>query len=406
MKSLVALLSLCTSLLLAAGSDRPQQASFEPEGIAVPAAVPARGPRLSGDDKLGLYLTWMEPGEQSTLLRYASFQGSTWSEAATIAEVERMFVNWADMPSLLPLGDDRLAAHWLQKSADLTYAYDVVLVQSSDRGATWSVPMRPHSDGTPTEHGFVSMYAQGNGVGLIWLDGRKTVNEATDAPTVSGMTLRGAAIGPDMTLSNEQLIDELTCDCCQTDVAVADSEPIAVYRDRTVDEIRDIYVTRQIDGQWQAGRRIAADDWEIPGCPVNGPSIDAAGKIVAVAWFTAAAERPAVKMAWSVDSGQTFSAPIEIAAGKVKGRVGLALLDQRSAAVSWLGMDENDAYHVEVRIGRRDGTLGPVKTIADNAAGLAVPQLARFGSDLLFVWTEKKGADDLIVSARVPVAAL
>ena len=69
------------------------------------------------------------------------------------------------------------------------------------------------------------------------------VNEVTDDPVASGMTLH----------SSEQLIDELMCDCCQTDVALASSGPVAVYRDRSVAEIRDSYITRLIDGRWQNG---------------------------------------------------------------------------------------------------------------------------------------------------------
>ena len=406
MKIITALFSLIACLFLIACSDEPQEGLIQSERILVPAAAPARGPRLSGDDVLGLYLTWMEPGEKDTALRYASFRGHAWSDAATIARVEQMFVNWADMPMLLPLGAGRLVAHWLQKSADLTYAYDVVVVQTADDGATWSEPMRPHSDGTPTEHGFVSMYAHGDGAGLIWLDGRKMVNEATADPASNGMTLRGASIAPDSTLNDEQLIDELTCDCCQTDVAIAATGPVAVYRDRTAEEIRDISVTRNIDGQWQTGTRIATDNWEIPGCPVNGPAIDADGETVAVAWFTAAAERPVVRMAWSSDSGKTFTTPIDVTASNTKGRVGLALLNGRAAAVSWLGLDEHGKHRVEVRTVRPDGTLGPVITIAEDATALAVPQLARYGDDLLLVWTAKQGADDSIVSARVPIASL
>ncbi len=397
---------LCTCLLLVACSDNPHDTAVRIERIAVPAAAPAMGPRLSGDDELGLVLSWMEPGERSTELRYASFQGDEWSEAATIAEVERMFVNWADMPSVLPLGGDRLAAHWLQKSADLTYAYDVVFVQSADGGASWSEPVRPHSDGTPTEHGFVSLYPHGDDTGLIWLDGRETINEGADDPAVNGMTLRGASITPAASLGNEQIIDELTCDCCQTDVAIAASGPIAVYRDRSVNEIRDIYVTRSIDGRWQTGTRIAADDWEIPGCPVNGPSIDANGEVVAVVWYTAASDRPVVKLAWSKDSGEHFSAPVEVAAENTKGRVGVVLLDDHTAAVSWLGVDESGGHPVQVRRVDRGGGLGRVISVSDTAATLAVPQLAKSGTDLLFVWTNVVESQTHVESAIVPITAL
>jgi len=395
---------ICALLVACAETDKPSL--FEPQAVPVPAAVPARGPRISGEESTGLSLTWMEPGDGHTTLKYSSYLDGGWSASTRVADVEDMFVNWADMPSVLPLGGGRLAAHWLQKSADQTYAYDVMVAHSRDDGASWSAPIRPHSDGTPTEHGFVSMFGSGDRTGLIWLDGRKTIDPTSDEPVANGMTLRGAFIGDEQDLQGTQLIDGLTCDCCQTDVAIAASGPVAVYRDRTIDEIRDIYVTRLIEGQWSEGRRIAADNWQIPGCPVNGPSIVADGDTIAVAWFTAADDRPVVKVSWSGDSGASFTAPVEIASSGALGRVGLALLNKDAAAVSWLEGGDSEGRTVRVRGIAANGDLGPVRTVTRTAGAFAVPQLAKAGNDIVFVWTEADGSDTRIVSARVPIAAL
>ncbi len=348
----------------------------------------------------------MEPGDDGTALKYATYEDGTWSEAKSVIEGQNMFVNWADMPSVKPLGDRRLAAHWLQMSADVPYAYDVVYTQSIDNGAAWSEPIRPHTDGTPTEHGFVSMFADGPSTGLIWLDGRKMVNEVTDDPLASGMTLRAAFVDENQTLHGEQLVDELICDCCQTDVAIAATGPVAVYRDRSVDEIRDIYVTRFADGGWLPGNPVAEDSWEIPGCPVNGPSIAANDDTVAVAWFTGANNRPVVKLSVSGDSGESFSTPIEVIAGSVLGRVGVLLLDDNDVAVSWLQTGSGGTSDVQVRKIGKNGSLGPIQLVSDRAASFSVPQLARAGDDLIFVWTESEDFVDRISSARVPIAAL
>ena len=379
---------------------------FEPQALDVPAQIPATGPRVSSYRDSSLILSWMEPGDDGTALKYASYEDGTWSEAKGVIEGQDMFVNWADTPSVKPLGDQRLAAHWLQISADLPYAYDVVYTQSVDNGVTWSEALRPHTDGTPTEHGFVSMFADGPSTGLIWLDGRKMVNEVTDDPLASGMTLRSAFIDENLALHREQLVDELICDCCQTDVAIASAGPVAVYRDRSTAEIRDIYVTRFADGGWLPGTPVAEDNWEIPGCPVNGPSIAANGKTVAVAWFTGANNRPVVKLSFSIDSGETFSAPIEVIDGSILGRVGVLLLDNNDAAVSWLQAGSDGKGDVNVRRIGKNGTVGPIHSVNDGTASFSVPQLARSGNDLIFVWTESENFVDRISSARVPIAAL
>ncbi len=73
---------------------------------------------------------------------------------------------------MLRLPSGAIVAHWLQKSAASTYAYDVRLSYSTDDGKTWSPSFTPHHDGTPTEHGFASLFPMGEGFGLVWLDGR------------------------------------------------------------------------------------------------------------------------------------------------------------------------------------------------------------------------------------------
>ena len=225
-------------------------------------------------------------------------------------------------------------------------------------------------------------------------------------PAATGMTLRAATVATDSAISGEQVVDELICDCCQTDIAVAASGAIAVYRDRTADEIRDIYVTRRIDGAWQNGAPIAEDHWEIPGCPVNGPSIVADGDFVAVAWFTGAGGRPVVKLATSSDSGATFSAPVEVAAGKVQGRVGLAYLGDGDVAVSWLQSSESGGRRIHARRVSAAGTAGPVRLVAPDASAFSFPQIALSGDHLVFVWTETRDSVNSLHGARAPAAAL
>ncbi len=404
MQSHFLLLAAGSLILLAGCSETP--VPFEPQLVDVPAGIPATGPRISGDETTGLVLSWMEQDDDGASLHYARLENGSWSDANVVVDGVEMFVNWADMPSVQPWGAGRLAAHWLQMSGDITYAYDVVFVQSADDGQSWSEPIRPHSDGTETEHGFVSMFLDGTRTGLVWLDGRKMVNEVTDDPVASGMTLRAAFIDANQEVQQEQLVDELICDCCQTDIAVASSGPVAVYRDRSTAEIRDISVTRHVDGQWLAGEPVASDNWEIPGCPVNGPSIIADGDFVAVAWFTGSGGRPVVKLGVSNDGGQTFGEPIEVADGSVLGRVGLVHLGNSAVAVSWLQSGAESSNDVMVRKFAANDTAGPVHTVTTDAGSFSVPQIALAGEDLVFVWTETVGFENSIHSARVDAKAL
>ena len=142
-------------------------------------------------------------------------------------------------------------------------------------------------------------------MGLVWLDGR-----------AAAMSLVHTTLDAEGRLGPETALDARVCDCCQTDAAVADGATVVVYRDRSDTEVRDMSVVRFAGGRWSEPRPVAHDGWEIDGCPVNGPAIAAAGRRVAVAWFTAANDKSQVKVAFSSDSGETFGAPIAVDDGR------------------------------------------------------------------------------------------
>ena len=396
--TLVRLVTLSVLCTLAACTEQTLPLFGDPTPLSVPTDKPALGPRLTQADQERVALSWMEKEEDTASLRFATFDLGSWGASVTVAEDEAMFVNWADLPAVSVLGPKAFLAHWLSYTADQTYSYQVLTSRSDDNGATWSKPRAPHNDGTPTEHGFVSFFAAANGTGLIWLDGRETPDR--------GMTLRGATLTPDGALEDEVVLDDLVCDCCQTDVATIGSGQIAVYRNRTKDEVRDIYVARRIDGQWQPGVAISNDGWVISGCPVNGPSIAAQGKQVAVAWFTAANDEAKVKVAVSGNGGQKFSAPIEIASDAVLGRVGIVMIDRNTAAVSWLETDRKGTYSIRLRALTFDGQLGRVETVGRTSIATTVPQLARVGDELVFAWTDEVMGKSKVASVTVQILGL
>ena len=132
----------------------PALALTEAREIPSPAPPGSAQPNLVTAPDGHLYLSWLEPRADSGVrLRFAVREGTGWSAPRTIAEGRNWFVNWADFPSMAALPDGSLAAHWLVRSGDGTYAYDVHLSRSFDGGATWSTPRTPHRDGTPTGRG-------------------------------------------------------------------------------------------------------------------------------------------------------------------------------------------------------------------------------------------------------------
>ena len=373
------------SALLGACTEYVPPIFEEARPLGVPSAPDSHGPRLTRGADGTVMLSWMERRGEDRVLQVVEVRPSGFGEVVEVVNDPKMFVNWADVPSVTVLSD-RWLAHWLSYSADLTYSYDILLSYSTDQGDSWSEAISPHDDGTPTEHGFVSLFPMSDGAGLVWLDGRKTGGEATDDPTDTGMTLRGATIGGDGLFDEE--IDNLVCDCCQTDAALTASGPIAVYRDRTPGEIRDISLSRFVpDSGWTEPESFSEDGWEIAACPVNGPVIASHDDYVAVAWFTAAGTVPRVKVRISKNGGQSFGDEIELARVSTLGHVQIDWIGDNAFAVSWLER-RGELKDVQVRSVTINGDLGPVHTVGRTEVERTLPQMLKVDDDLVFVWTD------------------
>ena len=339
-------------------------------------------------------LSYLEPTKNGTALRYSQLNKNLWSEPKTVATGGDWMVNWADFPSVMPLSEQTWAAHWLVKSDGPAYAYDAVVALSNDRGLSWGDPVLLHTDGTLSEHGFVSLYPDSNGVGAVWLDGRAMASSPEETEFV-GTQLRTAVMQGDQRLS-ERVVDPVVCDCCQTDLAIARSGPVAVYRNRTRAEIRDIYVAREVDGQWQSGEVVSRDGWEITGCPVNGPAIDARDDEVVIAWFTAHPSNR-IQVAFSADSAKAFGEAIDVGAANPIGRVDVALLKDGDAVVSWL---EKGVGELLIRRVSLEHGLGEIKRVTKMAThrDAGFPQMIARAEELVFAWTDTSGDQSRVLS--------
>jgi len=97
--------------------------------------------------------------------------------------------------------------------------------------------------------------------------------------------------------------------------------------------VRDIYITRLQGDDWTEPHVVHADNWVINGCPDNGPSVDANGKNVAVAWWTRSGDQPKVQVAFSKDAGDTFGPLIRVDSGNGEGQVTVILRADGNAIV-------------------------------------------------------------------------
>lgn len=364
----------------------------------LPAISTASQPNLIKNTSGELLLSWVERTNDGHRMMIARYQKGKWNKASPVADGKNWFVNWADFPSTVALADGTIWAHYLVKSGPGTYAYDVVIKSSKDNGNSWSKPIIVNDDGTKTEHGFVTLWPWSSSeVAVAWLDGRKTAGATThdhDEMNTGDnsdkvMTLRAAVFSKNGKKSNEWLIDQRTCDCCQTDAAVTDKGPIIIYRDRDMHEIRDIYTSRYLNGKWTVGNSIAKDNWLMPACPVNGPAISAFQNNVWAAWYTGAHNSSTIRIAYSNSSGEKYTSKTFLQGMQIQGRVDIAG-DPTGAWLLWT--EENTEQSIWLaRINNKLSTVGKPIKIAQlvgrgRATGFAKLQLVN--KTIYVVWTD------------------
>ena len=335
-----------------------------------------------------LSLSWVSLNEQKKAsLNFSRFTDGKWTKPQTIATGSDWFVNWADFPTHA-INGNLILTSYLKKSASGTYNYDVVLSLQKLSGEKIKEDFILHSDGVKSEHGFVSIIPNDNhGFYVTWLDGRNTVEKKLDGHH-KPMTIRFAEITAGGGVINESELDSATCDCCQTSIAANKNGPIVVYRDRDKKEVRDIYITRQINGAWEAPSPVHKDGWIINGCPVNGPKVAVNSNNLAVSWFTVSNENPIVNLSFSKSNGDSFGTPIKINDHDAIGRVDVAFLNEQEVIVSYMEGDDVGTY-LRIKKVSIDGKVSEPITISkiDGGRNTGVPQLEIFNSEIFIVWT-------------------
>ena len=336
-----------------------------------------------------LSLTWISSDEDMNAeLNFRQFKDGNWLSPMTLAVGSDWFVNWADFPTHAISGDQVLTSY-LKKSAGGSYTYDVFLSLRNLSGEKVKEDFILNTDGFKAEHGFVSMVAKKDDEGFLisWLDGRNTVEKDADG-NHKPMTIRFAEITNNGDIINENELDASVCDCCQTSVTNTDKGPLVVYRDRSEKEVRDIYVTRKLDDNWEAPAAVHNDGWVIYGCPVNGPKVVSNSNNIAVSWFTVYDGKPRVNLSFSESYGASFGSPIQINDNNAIGRVDVVYLNDMEVLVSYMEDDDFDTY-LRLKKVSIDGKVSKPITISkiDSGRNTGVPQLEILNDEIFVVWT-------------------
>jgi hypothetical protein len=394
-------------------------AAFEVTPVALDVEPGSAQPSVSVDPGHGFIVTWQTRVDTGARLQYASIdRAGAVTATGVIADSRRSgadggpatwFVNWADFPSLVVLDNGDWVTHWLQKNGAGTYAYEIRVTRSTDRGRSWSPAVVPHTDGTETEHGFVAMVpAGGDRVRLVWLDGRETAAAGHDHADgdhhahVGRMTLRSAVLDRRGRLREEAQLDASTCSCCQTDMVRTGTRTVVAYRDHGDAELRNIHWLAHERGGWTRERAVHDDGWRIAGCPVNGPALAAGQAGILAVWPTLQGDTLHVRAALGDASG--FGAPVDLEAdARAIGRVDAAAWGDGFLA-TWLGAGTSEGSSA-LRVAELDTRLArrSLHVLAELPPGRStgVPRLAADEGVALLAWVDSVDTQPVVRVVRL-----
>lgn len=381
----------------------------------IPAQAHSGQPDLASAPDGRVLLTWISrlPGRRPALMYVGMADNGHWySSARSVVVGESLMASWANVPHIAQTPDGALWIQFMQQRGE-GHAGDIALARSSDGGFNWSTPIAVNDTSIMAEHGFAALWPVGRDrIGVAWLAG-PPMEEGTD--TGEGMhhghgstQLRATTFDLNLQRSDDTVLDTMTCDCCQSELAMTTQGPVLAYRDRTAAEVRDIVVVRMTADGWSEPVLVHPDNWVMGGCPVNGPAIAATGNDAVVAWYSAAGDAPKLQLARSMDAGDSFAAPVVVDEGEaVQGRPDVAL-DAKQAWVAWLREDGNGQSLWLARYApdlSRELSRTQVAALQGRGRATGFPKLVARKGEAFLVWTDiANGAPQLhgmrIIPAR------
>ena len=267
------------------------------------------GPSVRLDENNVVHVAWVEEDQNERKVRYThtSGPGEGFTSAVSVNAPEDIPYSRQEAPALDVRGQ-RIYLAWAkthpQAGAEKPLANELRLSRSTDGGKTFLPSVLINDDGLPIIHSFDSIrIGHEEALHVAWIDGRE--GKKNPGTFVSRSSDHG------MTFSKNTKIDEETCVCCRTAVAVAPDGTIYTAWRKILGEVKETVVARSVDGgvTFSPPVIVGHDRWAYPSCPHRPASlgVDRDGRLYVV-WYTEGEdETPAVYVAYSDDRGQTFS---------------------------------------------------------------------------------------------------
>ncbi|HUP41155.1 MAG TPA: sialidase family protein [Vicinamibacterales bacterium] len=296
----------------------------------------------------------------------------------------------------------------------------VRMARSTDGGRTFSPARFTHDPAASGARGWESLTVGSDGsVHVVSLDGRDAGRKMAEHAKQSGIPHKGqppqdiyhATIAPDGGIA-ESLIATGVCFCCKTAVAVnARGVVYAAWRHIFPGSMRDIAFATSRDGgrSFDPLVRVSEDNWELNGCPEDGPTlaVDRAG-VIHIAWATVvngAEPEKALFYATSRD-GKIFSARarLPVASGVTPGHPQLTLTADGGAAIVWDEVVSGVRRVAATRVSRA-GVVQPAE-ILSGVESASNPVIAGTEGAVVAAWTSRSPTGKIADPAQIKIVRI
>ena len=203
------------------------------------------------------------------------------------------------------------------------------------------------------------------------------------------------------TISETELVDDSTCDCCNPVPAMAGGSLVVSYRDFDMVDgeiVRDVVAIPSNDGgaSFQQAVPVADDHWFLSGCPFSGPSSVVVDEELIVAWMDGRQSVHPDQQSTSIwvdrsdDGGSTFGDDLEVTGEGLNRWPVMAVDRNETIHLVWetAGPDGGLSYATSSDAGRAFQLREHLVTRSDGDDGAPTSPSVVVHDDLLIVtWT-------------------
>ena len=262
-----------------------------------------------------IWSTWSY--QQHLYLNYSDDLGRSYSTPMLVNLVaEKISTRGENRPKIAVDGDDNVYLSWVTPLSK-RFTANVRFSYFDAKTKQLSTPVTVNNDNLLTGHSFNEMVVtQGGDVYIAWLDGRAKVAAANKGIRLrnSEIYLAHANFGQGKTVFDNTFLVQGTCVCCRLAMDLDQQElPMLMWRHVFGDNYRD-HGLLTMKNQHQANPmwRVSFENWQVEGCPHQGPSIVRATtgeniNRVHMTWFNNAPNASGLFYSYSDNNGSTIN---------------------------------------------------------------------------------------------------